>query len=348
MDEELYRIVGGRVRVCKYGENAWQTGEQYSTGSDDPLAIDKFISLTDGEPSLNGLGDIDRAVQAATHIVAGFDVNYGEIPFIALAVKHGNCCGAAVGGEEDRLTIVKKMLDGDPLAVFGGIVLLNFPIDKEVAEVLRNYNMPKGKPRILDGIVAPYFSVDAIEILRRKKERCKMFANTALASLNRDSLDSAPRFRYIRGGFLVQTNYTFVLDLSDPDIEKSKQLSWELERDFVLAWAIGATANSNSTAIVKDGALIGNGVGQQDRVGVSKLAGQLAERAGHDIHGAVAYTDSFFPQPDGPQVLADMGIIAIFASRGSIKDEEVKATCERNGVAFYTGQDSKVRGFYGH
>jgi len=99
---------------------------------------------------------------------------------------------------------------------------------------------------------------------------------------------------------------------------------------------------------VKDGMLIGNGVGQQDRVGCCELALKRARDAGHDPKGAVAYSDSFFPFEDGPQVLADAGIRAIFATSGSMRDGVVKLALDKAGVRFYALPDAEARGFFGH
>src|SRR5581483_12501266 len=97
-------------------------------------------------------------------------------------------------------------------------------------------------------------------------------------------------------------NYAFVLDLSDPAVERHGTLTADQVDDILLAWAVGSTSNSNTITLVRDGQLLGNGVGQQDRVGGCTLAVARAREAGHDTTGAVAYSDSFFPFPDAPQV----------------------------------------------
>ena len=93
---------------------------------------------------------------------------------------------------------------------------------------------------------------------------------------------------------------------------------------------------------------MGNGVGQQDRVGGCELAIKRARDSHHDLAGAVAYSDSFFPFPDGPLKLIEAGIKTIFATRGSVKDEEIKKVCMDNGTKFITLPDSIARGFFGH
>lgn len=340
-------MLGRKVRACRYGENGYQVpAALYGTDSSDPLALDKFQLVAGADPSYNNFGDLDRMLQTATHIASAFDVNRGKVPVIALGVKHGNPCGAAVG--DDPIAVIQKMIAGDTRAIFGGLCMINFPVGEEIAEELLSYLTPPGERRILDGIVAPSFSEKAIEMLKRKGDKCRFLANPALNLLNRESLDRALRFRYVRGGFLLQPNYTFVLDFNDPRLTKTAALPIEKENDLLLAWAVGSTSNSNTITLVRDSALIGNGVGQQDRVSCCQLAIRRATDAGHETSKAVAYSDSFFPFPDGPAVLIEHGIQAVFASSGSVKDKEVTQLCQKWGVPLYLIPDAVGRGFYGH
>jgi len=348
-------MVGTRVAACKYGENAWQTpAGLYSTGSSDPLALDKF-ELVQGVPlSYVNWCDVDRMLLTMTHALAATATNSGSIPCFAVGVKHGNPCGCALGEscyipgsiKATYAQTLRKMVTGDLRAIFGGFVMTNFPLDEASAETLLTHAMPKGQRRLLDGIVAPEFTDGAKEMLKRKGDKCRLLANPALTEISDLSLDRATRLRYVRGGFLSQPNYTFV-----PRINSLTKLGdWNCDKadDVLLAWAIGSTSNSNTVTLVKDRMLIGNGVGQQDRVGAAKLALQRAHDAEHDVHGAVAYSDSFFPFPDGPKILAEAGVKLIMASSGSVKDKEVQAACAKHGVTFLLVPDSEGRGFFGH
>lgn len=122
-----------------------------------------------------------------------------------------------------------------------------------------------------------------------------------------------PRTQSIRAvddGVLVQDAPNFV-----PTIDQfTPTPTPEVWRDMQLAWAIGSRSTSNTITIVKDGQLIGNGVGQQDRKEAAKLAVERATEAGHSLEGAVAYSDSFFPFPDGVEVLINAGVKTIFAT----------------------------------
>ena len=339
-------LVGTRVREAKYGENAWQTpAGLYSSGSADPLALDRFELVSGAAPSYNNLAELDRHLQTITHIAAGFDLNFGKVPAIALGTKHGNPCGAATATTPAEA--IKAMVTGDPRAIFGGLVSVNFEIDEALAELLLTHAQPAGR-RLLDAVIAPSFTPEAIKLLARKGDKCRFLANPALAQLGQASISPAPHLRPVRGGFLRQPAYGFVLDLKDPEHSATAELSETQSRDAVLAWAIGSTSNSNTISLVKAGQLLGNGVGQQDRVSCCELAVKRATDAHHDITGATAYSDSFFPFPDGPQVLIDAGVSAIIATTGSVRDHETADLCRAKNVTLWQVPDAKARGFFGH
>ncbi|MDD4332772.1 MAG: hypothetical protein PHT51_01540 [Patescibacteria group bacterium] len=344
---EFDGFLGQRYLECLYGENAPQTpAGVFSARTSDLLALDKLRLLTETSSSYNNTCDHDRLLQTITHIAAGFDLNFGEVPYIAVAVKHGNPCGVGVGKTPEEA--LKKMIDGDLRAILGGIVMTNFLIDETAAKILAVYQVPVRKRRLLDGIICPVITDKAVAMLERKKAKCRILMNPALAELNEKSLDTAPRLRCVRGGFMVQPNYTFILDLNHPEMKKFGQATPEQKRAMVLAWAIAATANSNTIALVKDGMLVGLGSGQQDRVGACKVACFRADESGHDIFGAIAASDSFFPFDDGPRALADRGVKVIFSTSGSINDQAVIDFCQENGIVLYMLPDKVARGFFGH
>jgi phosphoribosylaminoimidazolecarboxamide formyltransferase / IMP cyclohydrolase len=345
--EKYDGLVGEQVAETLYGENAYQVpGKLYSTENNDPLVLDKFKVLTDMAPSFNNTCDIDRMLQTLTHIVAVFEINNISAKYFGVAVKHGNCCGAAYGN--DKIEVIKKIAEGDPRAIFGGLAMFNFNFDKDEAETLLTHLMDEGQRRLLDGIVTAGFSEKALELSRRKKDKCRFVVNSALADINKDSLDNKKRFRYVRRGFLTQPNYTFVLDFSHPEIEIQGVLEDAKKADLLLAWAISATSNSNTITLVNNSKLVGNGVGQQDRVGCCELAIKRAKDAGHEIEGAVTASDSFFPFPDAPQVLIDAGVKTIFSTSGSVNDSEIQKLCVDSDVALVQIPDKLARGFFGH
>jgi len=343
-------IIGQEKAPCKYGENPYMTPAAFfTTGSDDPLAIDKFQLVQGTDPSFINYTDIDRLLQTITHIAAGFDLNFGKLPKIAVGVKHGNSCGAAYGSNPEE--VIENMVMGDHLAIFGGIVMFNFELTAELVEILLTTNMPDDKRLLLDGVIAPSITAEAIDMLKRKQDKCRILINPALANLDKDSLDKAERIRPVRGGFLKQPNYTYILNLKDPQVVITGSVNVLFDdqvRDIILAWAVGCTSNSNTTTIVQAGQLLSNGVGQQSRVSSCKVAVFRARDAKHKTSGAAAYTDSFFPEPDGPEELANADISVVFASSGSVKDELVRARSKELGLILVQLPDKVCRGFFGH
>ncbi len=346
MSLETREIAG--IKTCEFkGENGPQSpAALYGRGTDDPLALHKFKVIEGSEPSYNNWCDVDRLLQTMTHISAAWKLNYGKAPFIAIGGKHGNPCGAAVSYDQP-CTTAQKMVQGDKRAIFGGLVMINFPMTEALAGIMADV-MPNGKT-MFDGVIAPKFMEESVKILSRAKGKCRLMENQNLYSCS-DVLDNASRFRYVRGGFLAQPNYTYILDFKDHEMQVFGKRCKSDEKDLLLAWAIGCTSNSNTITLVNDGMLIGNGVGQQDRVGAAELAVKRACDAGHilKLDGAVAYSDSFFPFTDAVDVLIRHGIKAIFSTSGSINDGLVQQLCIDRGVTLYQLPDSKARGFFGH
>lgn len=326
-------MIGTKALDLKYGENPSQSPAALFSrvGSDDPLALSKFEIVEGTAPSFNNLCDLDRVLQTATHLAAGLEKNGCHQTNIAVAAKHGNPCGASYGPHA-----VAEALAGDPRAIFGGVVLTTKMVDEKIA-----MTMATGKDckrLLLDMVVAPSFTDEAKEILARKHGKCRLLANPALSSLGLSSLDTDDRFRYVRGGWLEQPNYTHVLEITDSRLSP-------ISADLIIAWAVGATSNSNTITLVNRGKVIGNGVGQQDRVSCCELAVKRARDAEHDTQGAVAYSDGMFPFKDGPEVLVNAGVKAILAPLGSVRDNEIIEYCASKGVELIVCPE---RGFYAH
>ena len=356
-DRKYEGIFGIHSDDCCYGENAYQNPSVVYQNNESRFSPDKFKLLTDTPLSYNNFCDRDKILQTITHISAGFELNLGKrAPFIAIAVKHGNACGVGLGLKP--IDALVKMIEGDVRAIHGGSVFTNFKINEEEAETLIHYSMKPESRRLLDTITAPDFSNVAVEILARKKGKCRIVANNNLANISIDDIDKTRRLRFIRDGFVTQPNYTFIPNFNNATIEGEKEILQKENTisDLILAWAIGSTSNSNTITIVKNGKLFGNGVGQQDRVGAAKLAILRADDAAYSLLGntkaelsdSIAYSDSFFPFSDGPKVLIDRGIKIIFATSGSVNDKDVIEFCIGQGATLVTFPDKEARGFAWH
>jgi phosphoribosylaminoimidazolecarboxamide formyltransferase / IMP cyclohydrolase len=347
-ENTYYAMLGQLFRTLRYGENPHQQwARHYITDDSDPLALHQFVVVAGPGPGYVNTTDMDRLLTTITTLAAGFSANFNQVPHIALGVKHGNACGAGVSN--DPLEAIHKMVLGDPQALYGGAVMVNFPIGLAEAEVLLTHGLPRGR-RFLNVIAAPSFTREAVEYLSRGRENCQILENPALADLNGDSRASVPQMRQVRGGLLVQDAPQYVLKVNDPELVNGSSLSTAGDIiDAVLAWGVGSTSGSNTITIVRKGQLLANAVGQQDRVGAARLAVTRASQADHNLAaGALGYSDSFFPFSDGALVLADAGVHIILATSGSKRDEEVAQALRDRGVLFITIPDSRARGFYGH
>jgi len=341
-------LLGTLAKECKYGENPFQKANLYKEGTDNPLALHAFTKIKGNPIGYNEYCDIDRLLQTFRRIASGFQANYTKerVPNIAIAVKHGNPCGASFSSSPNET--VQKMVIGDQRAIFGGFIMTNFEIGKSEAESLLYFGMDEGKKRMLNGVAAPSFTSEAIDFLR-EHSNCMLLVNAALGTDVLAEPSSQKRFRQVEGGMLLQDAYSYVLDFSK-DIVFGGKVTDDQMKNILLAWGVGSTSNSNTVTLVNDSMLIGNGVGQQDRVGCCELAVKKAKSSGHSemLQNSVAYSDSFFPFTDGPKVLIDAGVQTIFSSSGSKMDEKVVEYCKSANVNICFVPNVVGRGFFGH
>ena len=347
MSSKEKTLHGTFVAECKKGENEYQDASQYKVHEGNPLAIHVFTELHNKPLGYNTLCDLDRLLHTLRKIATGLTKNFhsSEVPLIAVGAKHGNPCGASFG--DTKKEVLEKMIAGDRRAIFGGFIITSFEIGLEEAECILEYRMDEGKKRMINAIAAPSFTAPAIEYLT-KYSKCLLLINEGLGTTAICAVSTEERFRQVEGGVLYQSPYTFILDcdrLSTTNVLTDSQKS-----NLILAWGVGSTSNSNTVTIVADNILIGNGIGQQDRVGSCELAVKKARDAGHGalLKGATAYSDSFFPFTDGPEVLLQAGIQVILASSGSVKDDSVIEHCTNAYITLCLIPDREGRGFFGH
>lgn len=299
----------------RYGENPHQPGKYFHEvpPSRDPLALDQFAQIQGKQLSYNNLLDADAVLYALCLI--------GDASPAACIVKHTNPCGAAVGDTVHDAFL--RAWEGDTTAAFGGIAAVNRPIDRPLADLI----LAEG--RFFEVILAPAVEDEARERLAARKN-LRILENAALAEPH---LVAAWDYRSIRGGMLAQLGDRQPLDPATLKRVTEKPVPPDLVPDLRLAWQLCRASRSNAVTLVRNGQLVGNGVGQQDRVTSCRLA---VEKAGERTVGAVAASDAFFPFPDGPEVLARAGIAAIVQPGGSVRDQETFELCDRHGVAMVT------------
>lgn len=329
----------------KYGENPQQQATIDIDGSGaDPLGVGNFtgpegraISDIVSQMGWVNLKDLDRGIDAISRIAATCEKNLGSVPKIAVLVEHGNPASAAIG-DSDR--VIYNAIHAYYRASFGAFLITNVPMTEPIGFRVRQW-MPAARP--FAGIAAPVFDEQAARYFVRKKGVCHTLANPALGDLGLKSLKQGDITHTIRGASITQTANTAV-----PEFPQEWDES--LKRDMSLAWGVCASSASNCITIAKDGVLVANAVGQAERAGACELAVILAKRAnrGGDIPGAAVASDSFFAFADGLDFLARRKVRAIFATHGSINDEEVAEHMRQFDVIFHTAPDSEMRGFAGH
>lgn len=320
------------------------------------FALGNF-NVIEGSPlGYVNLTDLNRLLITLAHVTEGYLLNFGFVPPIVLGVKHGNCCCGAVGRDWSKKEVnfaAREAANGDPESLWGGFIICNFQITEEIAEILSKTGV--AKKQMFDGVIADGFDPGAIEFFKRKTGRCRCIV--APKTLKDIRFDKSPHFCHTVGGdMLVQENYQFVPDFGfdGPMVvtgDRCREQVWSL----VLADAICRTSNSNTITITSNGVLRGNGVGQRSRVGAAKLCLATAENAKHigqiEEEVSAAASDSFFPFSDGPQVLMDAGVKAIFSTLspgGAERDKAIQQLCRENNVTLYQLPDNDARGFFGH
>jgi phosphoribosylaminoimidazolecarboxamide formyltransferase/IMP cyclohydrolase len=305
-----------RAAVLRYGENPHQRAALYRHWRPGVASAEQ---LHGKEMSYNNYVDTDAAVRAAH--------DHGDQPTVAI-VKHANPCGIAVGATiEDAYAAAHAT---DPVSAYGGIIAANRPVNLAMATRVKDV--------FTELIVAPDFEDDALELLQQKK-------NVRILRLPADLTHSGDRVetRPISGGLLMQTvdRVDAVVEGDQPGGDDATR--WRLVSgkaadeatlaDLQFAWRAIRAVKSNAILLARDGAAVGIGMGQVNRVDSCHLA---VSRAGAErAAGSVAASDAFFPFADGLQVLLDASVRAVVAPGGSVRDQDVIEAAQAAGVTMY-------------
>ena len=280
-----------------YGENKSQSPAHLLPGtSSDPLAMSKFQVIS-GDPSHIAVADGDQIVHILRFLAEAFRRNNGQAPYIVVAGKHANPCGIAIDWD-DPVIAVRKALCGNKVAIMGGEVVTNFPIDDQLG--LELYQQPpemcqgEEKKWGLDLVLAPSFSSETVELLGKKEKR-RLLANPALVDAPFPKKEWMLKHLYNGDDVLRQRFQNFVLT-------KESIIHWTSEplrgADFdslLIAWVATWNATSNTVGLAKNRMLIGLGCGQQDRIECVRLGVDRAIRSEHETANSVFASDAFFP-----------------------------------------------------
>ncbi|MEV4417334.1 bifunctional phosphoribosylaminoimidazolecarboxamide formyltransferase/IMP cyclohydrolase [Catellatospora sp. NPDC049609] len=297
-----------RKNVLRYGENPHQAAALYV----DPAAapgLARAQQLGGKEMSYNNYIDTDAAWRTV-HDFAGVHA--------VAVIKHANPCGIAVS-PVSAADAHAKAHACDPVSAYGGIIAVNSEVTAELAKQIAEI--------FTEVVVAPAYSTEALDILSTKKN-LRILQAPAYRP-NRVEL------RQISGGMLVQTRDDFSAEGDDAAnwrLAAGEPASPEVLDDLEFAWGAVRSVKSNAILLAKDGASVGVGMGQVNRVDSCRLA---VSRAGDRARGAVAASDAYFPFADGLQILLDAGVTAVVQPGGSIRDEQSIAAAKAAGITLY-------------
>ncbi len=384
--EKVSWVIDGEEKGLRYGENPGQEAALYKLvngnlvlGEVTALAPGRYLAsdpelLQSGKhPGKTNLTDADNALNILRYL--------DDTP-CAVIVKHNNPCGVA--RSDTLVDAYCRANKADRLAAFGGCIALNREVDLETARlIIENY---------AEVVVAPEFEAGVMDIFATKKNLRVMRINN-MARLTSFVAQRVVDFKSLIDGGLV-AQWSFVPEArtaaqlmpaactqKDGTEHRIKRLPTPQEyEDLIFGWLVEAGVTSNSVLYVKDGATVGIGTGEQDRVGVAEIARDKAYRKLADwiawekhatpyndlvlkfgeqgrsfmaeideevkarkggLPGCSMVSDAFFPFRDGAEVGIREGITAIVQPGGAIRDWDVIDCCNDAGVAMvFTGQRS--------
>jgi phosphoribosylaminoimidazolecarboxamide formyltransferase/IMP cyclohydrolase len=264
------------------------------------------------EISYNNLVDVDAAIKL---------IDEFEQPACAV-IKHTNACGAAEA--DDVLSAWGLALAGDPVSAFGGIIVFNREVSREVAEKINEI--------FFEVIIAPGYDEEGLNILKKKKNRM------ILKRKSGDASRKSEVFKSILNGVIAQDADTKLSDSNTWKVVTNVSPSQDQITDLLFAEKLVKHLKSNAIVLVKNKQLIGMGCGQTSRVDALKQAIIKAKAFGFDLNGSVLASDAFFPFNDCVQIANEEGIKAIIQPGGSVRDQDSIDACNQSGITMvFTG-----------
>jgi phosphoribosylaminoimidazolecarboxamide formyltransferase/IMP cyclohydrolase len=316
-----------KVRDLRYGENPHQKAAFYALRGEEEAAMVAAEQIHGKAASFNNILDINAAWRMAS--------DFGQ-PTVAI-VKHQNPCGIA--SEQDITPAYKRAFMCDSVSAFGGIVGVNRPVTKELAEAMQD--------TFYEAIIAPSYDPDALPLLKQRKNLEILAVPNAMRSNEpgRSRFSSAHirrpdehafDIKRVAGGLLIQTPDESVADESNFKVVTERKPTLEELTDLIFAWRCVRHVTSNAIVLAKNLATVGVGPGQLSRVVAVEVA---VRKAGENARLAVMASDAYFPFPDGIEVAARAGVTAIIQPGGSMRDAMMIDTANKHRMAMlFTGR----------
>ncbi|RLK64002.1 bifunctional phosphoribosylaminoimidazolecarboxamide formyltransferase/IMP cyclohydrolase PurH [Atopobacter sp. AH10] len=292
----------------RYGENSQQAASLYKIENSPIIGIPQAKQLHGKALSYNNLKDADAAIR----LISEFEET------CAVALKHMNPCGVGIG--KDINQAFDRCHRADPVSIFGGILAFNRPVEKTLAEKIHRI--------FIEMVIAPEFTPEALEILKKKKNIRLLTLPLPVKALDQDK-----EYVSILGGLLAQSRDT-VRDLPE-DYQVMTELAPSEDQIKALHFAnrVAKHVKSNAIVIANAHMTLGIGAGQMNRVGAAKIAlDQSQEKEEEDRAHMVMASDAFFPMDDTVRLAAQYGVEAIVQPGGSIRDKDSVLACNELGI----------------
>ena len=289
----------------RYGENPHQSAKFYASTKAIPFSLASGKQLQGKEMSYNNIQDANAALNIARDF---------QQPF-CVALKHMNPCGAAVAETIEEAW--QKAYEADTVSIYGGIVICNRTITKEIALGM--------KPIFLEIVIAPDFTDEAMEIFATKKNLRVIQVDMTPSS------EAIDQYVSVNGGLLVQHLDTQIETITADMCATKVQPDAATLADMQFGWNIVKHVKSNAIVVVKNGQTLGVGAGQMNRVGSAEIAMKQAHAAGV-TEGLILASDGFLPFDDTVALAAKYGVTAIVQPGGSIRDNDCVVKADELGI----------------
>lgn len=275
--EKVLWEVEGKKESLRYGENPGQPAAMYKLTNGNLtigevelikpgnyLASEPELLQTGKHPGKINITDVDNALNIIRY--------FSDEPACAI-MKHNNPSGVAIGKTLEEA--YKKANLADRIAAFGGAIVMNRPVDKTTAEaIIENYS---------EVVCAPEYEKGVMELFAKKKNLRVLRINN-IYNLHKFVGQQFIDFKsLIDGGLILQLSYT-PKALTKNDLKLAEHVyegtKYKIEReptekeyeDMLFGWLVESGVTSNSVIFVKDKTTVAIGTGEQDRVGVAKIA----------------------------------------------------------------------------
>ena len=304
-----------KAQDMRYGENPHQNAAFYTEQQPESGTISAATQVQGKALSYNNITDTDAALECVKA--------FPEAPACVI-VKHANPCGVATA--DDLLTAYDLAYQTDPTSAFGGIIAFNQILDAATAQAIIDR-------QFVEVIIAPDISEEAKAVVSQKAN-VRLLDCGPFPTQQSQGLD----YKRVTGGLLVQDRDTALVTDDELKVVTKKTPTEQQMADLRFAWRVAKFVKSNAIVYVNQQQTVGIGAGQMSRVVSSRIAGIKADDAGLTVPGAVMASDAFFPFRDGLDAAAEAGISAVIQPGGSMRDDEVIAAADDNGIAMvFTG-----------